>query len=515
MIIIANRNSYPGSTNLQRDDNGDQLLTNGKEPNVQAYLGYGIIVAAVLGAVIIISISDLDTYPWVAVAGTAALCVYLFALNRPVIGLYILTLAAAFIDYKLIHEVRFFVGSIPINLIEIAIFFVMYLAVPSLLLNPTQKGSTHHTLKHGPFGLWIIFLVTISTFGFIRGAVSNSLYDASRDIRSVVLILISFLLTRKYVTSWKIWKTIATIIFLGGIYSIIIRVMSYLQPSLDFTSYLDIRSVVPGTASLEFTFILVVAFIVCRHYLFGRRYFTWILLLMSFLAYFLTFSMTAYIFMILVPVFSVLLSPSQLPKKLKIGLAMGCLPMIVLYYGVTTFAEIEGGGMFGNVLHLFGQATQQLLGLSSSIHAQSRLDSWNAALSELSGVQFLTGIGMGKRVFLDTQIPGIGVIVAGEPTYSTYLLGVGLIGSIVLLALQLRFVVVSYQSMKYAPDSFIRAAMLAFTVYGLTTIINGFFHNNFMSPQVSVLYGVMLGLVEGSLIRPSLAGLNVARHQQR
>ena len=55
---------------------------------------------------------------------------------------------------------------------------------------------------------------------------------------------------------------------------------------------------------------------------------------------------------------------------------------------------------------------------------------------------------------------------------------------------------VSYQYMKSSANSCNKAIVLAFTIYGITTIINSFFHNNFMTPQVSVVYGVLLGLVE-------------------
>jgi hypothetical protein len=464
--------------------------------------------------------SSFDNYLWVIIAVIAGITIFVIGLNKPIIGIYILVFAAAFIDYRSILEVRIFVGNIPINLIEIAMALALFLAFPSLLLGFGKKDWKYRALKYSPFALWIFFLGAVYILGFIRGGVLYSFYDAGREIRPIIVITISFFLTRKYVTSWKTWKTIVTIIFLCGIYgmifNIIIPILTGIQHIPYFASYIDIRSIGSGSASFEFTFILAAAFIVCRHYLFGRRSLAWILVLLSFWAYFLSFSMTAYAFTILVPLLCLLLGPIRLPRKLKICLSMAGLPIIVLYYGVTTFTEIGGGQMFGDVPRLFGQATEQLLGLSSSIHFQGRLYSWNATLSELSGIQFLVGVGMGKRIFI--AIPQFGIVLMGEPTYSTYLLGVGLTGLIVLLALQLKFVVVSYQNMQYTPDSFMRAVALAFTVYGLTTIINGFLHNSFMSPQVSVLYGVVLGSTEiiGRLTKqsrgiqgvPTLRGVN-------
>ena len=471
---------------------------NGKVRNAQIYLVViSIVIASVLGLVTT-GMSSFDNYLWVIIAVIAGITIFVIGLIMPVISIYMLVFASAFIGYRAMLEARLFIENIPINLIEVTMFLSLLFAFPSLLLGFVRKDWKYRTQQYGTFALWIVFLGGVYMLGFIRGVVLHSLYSAGREFRPIILIAIAFFLTRKYVTSWKTLKTIVIIIFLGGIYgmiyNIIIPILTGIQHITYFKSYLDIRSIGSASASFEFTFILGVAFIVCRHYLFGRRSLTWILVLMSFWACFLSFSMSAYAFTILVPLLCVLLAPLQLSKKLKIGLAMAGLPIIVLYYGVTTFTEIGGGQMFGDVPRLFGQAAEQLLGLSSSIHFQGRLYSWNATLSELSGIQFLVGVGMGKRIFIG--IPQLGIVLIGEPTYSTYLLGVGLTGLIVLLALQLKFVVVSYHNMRYPADSFIRAVMLAFPVYGIITIINGFLHNNFIAPQGSVLYGILLGLIE-------------------
>jgi hypothetical protein len=444
-------------------------------------MGIAIFVAIALGA----------GPSWLLVGIVLALLLFLSSLVKPIVGLFCMTAVAAFVGFDQILEARIFIGRMPLNLMDIAVF----LALPGLVLGgrlPAQKldGRRSANFRFIIFALGALFFI-----GFIRGSLADNWYDAFRDCRSILLLGLSYLLVIRNASSRKLLRRIIFVVLLGGFYGAVMVVVARLTGATQFTSYLDARVVGRGTPAMDFLFATAIAFVLCGYAPFGRRWFAFGLLALSLLTFLLSFSISSYILMIVIPVTAIVVARLLFRRKARI-VSWVAVSSILIVLATTEITNLLGIGTMENLTTMIGQAGEQALNLGSSYHAQSRLVAWQAALSQLEGFEWMFGRGMGRRMFLDTGIDEVGIVVAGEPTYSTYLLGIGLIGLLAFMILQVRFVKIAYVKMRSAFDPFDESVMLGLTVYGIITILNGFLHNNFLSPQIPVIFGAMLGVTE-------------------
>lgn len=454
----------------------------------QFYLGAILFIVVVLGSII-------PLFGWaVVIGGMGIICICVFTLIRPVWGLMVLVIIAAFVDYSLILQARIVFEGIPFSLTDGGAF----LALLALLIHAIENRKLPDQYKsRSQFALIIVLLCILFAISAIRGWFNNnSLYDITRDIRSPLLLALSFFLTRTYVTSRSVWMRVFNLLAVGGIYGLAKVLISILLRIPTFTSYVGSRGIASGTASGEFVYILAIVLALSSQKFWGRSFLSWTLALLAVSSYIASFNLTAYFMLFIVPALWMFLASNSRRQKFIAIVFMVPILSVVLF-GANIMGHIgRDGGLFGQVVSLVEQVLENISNLSSSIHFQAREFVWSEVFYRLQGFHIFFGLGIGIREIIDTGIPGIGDVLLGEPTYSYYLLGVGFVGLFALLTLQCRFVMISYRNMKNATDSYMEAIMLTFVIYGIVMIINGFLHNNFTSPMVLILYGILLGLVE-------------------
>jgi hypothetical protein len=424
------------------------------------------------------------------VAALAAFVALVLSFVLPVTGLFFLVAVAAFLDYPALQALRLFVGAVPVNLIDIAVG----LTLPGLLVYALTRHSRRRDRGQSTFAIHIGLLVLIFGGSVIGHLGVNSWYDITRDAKTIVVLAISYLMARRYLTNLNSWHTAVHIIAVGGIYGIVYMAVGRLQHLEQFTSYIDLRNLFVGTPSMDLAIILPFAFVASRYYPLHRRSLTWAMVIAGVSAYLLSFTLTSFAFVVLVPLIATALADLSPARKVIVGLGL-IVPALILLFMTPRIANGEWGAV-SDLARLVMQPFEQLTSLSTSRHFEGRLVSWTEVLSQLDGASILFGKGVGQRMFIDTGVTGVGEVLLGEPTYSTYLLGLGALGLVSLLTLHLRLVTVALHNRRHVSDAYTQAIMLGFAIYGTTTIINACLHNNFLSPQVSVLYGVVLALTE-------------------
>ncbi len=409
----------------------------------------------------------------------------MFGKVRRAASLFLLVFFASFVDYQMILTARSSLFSLPINIIDIAVVLVLL----TTLLKPKARVRelTHGSPRNA--SLAIAALVVGLTPAFLVGIIQNGLYDAFRDFRPVILVAASFYVARRLAVQPATKQLLVHTIFLGGVYGMVVTVLirARLLPTL--ADYTSLRSQGSGTATMDFAFILAIAFAVCGESLFRRKWLTWSVCALAVVASVFSFSLTSYSTVGLVPALCLWLAPTRTRRKMALGLlAFGLVAGVLVLVLNSSFLE---EGRLGRIV---AQVVNQYGDLSSSIHVESRLLTWKNALSLLPGWRLLTGIGMGTRIFFDTGISEVGTVIVGEPTYGRYLIGAGFVGLLPLAWLQTRFIKGPWKLMHSNSVPYMKAVRLTLVVYGIIIIVNGFLHNTFMSPQVSVLYGILTAI---------------------
>jgi hypothetical protein len=423
-------------------------------------------------------------------AALAALVALVLSFVLPVTGLFVLVAVAAFLDYPALQALRLFVGAVPVNLIDIAVGVTL----PGLIVYALTRHSRRRDPHHSSFAIHIGLLVLVFGSSVIGHLNVNSWYDITRDAKSISVLALAYLMARLYLTNLKSWHTAFHIIAVGGTYGIVYMAVGRLQNLAQFTNYIDLRNLFVGTPSMDLAIIMPFAFVASRYYPLGRRSLAWAMVIAGMSAYLLSFTLTSFTFVVLVPLIATALADLNPARKSIVGLGL-IVPAVILLFMTPRIANGDWGAV-SDLARLVMQPFEQLTSLSTSRHFEGRLVSWTEVLSQLDGASILVGKGVGQRMFIDTGVTGVGEVLLGEPTYSTYLLGLGASGLVLLLTLHVRLVTVALHNRRHMSDAYTRALMLGFAIYGTTTIINACLHNNFLSPQVSVLYGVVLALTE-------------------
>ena len=252
------------------------------------------------------------------------------------------------------------------------------------------------------------------------------MYEPLRFTRNFILIIFAFLVTRKYVVSQKTIKLIVYLLLFTGVYAIIYSLFKRIAYIPEVTRYLDIRSIGMGTATTELIIIFSWAFLISKYDLFGSRFLTLMLVVLSIVYSVLCFSLTAYFMLLIIILIGIILAQITLRQKLKICAVLFTSQLCLL--GTLSLGIDTTGKLLSQILYLVNQVAKQMVSLSSSPHFETRLLSWTETLSKFSGINFIYGIGFETMDVIKTHISESGVIVLGEPTYSTYLLKVGFIG---------------------------------------------------------------------------------------
>ncbi|RJR34091.1 MAG: hypothetical protein C4567_16015 [Deltaproteobacteria bacterium] len=411
---------------------------------------------------------------------------------RPIIGLYALLLAAGLLNFQTILEQRISLSGIPINLIEIICVAIL----PSFIIINYQKPIIINHSESHYFRLILIILCTYFAIEFIRAIFNNDdMYASTRFIRNILLVIFAFMITIKCLTSQKTIKIISYIILLTGILGSIIFISGRLPLVSSIFHYHEFTGIGFNTPGFDIVFILLWAFFLEKYYPFSSKPLLFLLFGISLASHVMAFRLSQYFQPIIVICLGVLFAEIPVFKKMIIVTGASVFSLLILrpLFG----GDLGGIQFFPNVSYISDQVVQEMFDLNSSIHLKTRILSWEETLAQFHGLNIIYGLGIGTAdQIMETGLPEATKIVIGEPTYSYYLLKTGVLGLLLLIALQVKFVIVSYQNMASALDYFSRAFMLTCFIYGITVIINGFLHNLFITPQISILYGVLMGVLE-------------------
>jgi hypothetical protein len=315
------------------------------------------------------------------------------------------------------------------------------------------------------------------------GAMRNSPYDAFRDIRIFPFMLVAFLLTRKYATSPWIMHFVINLILLGGFYGMFVDLVGRISQLRVVGSYMELRAVSYGSPAQEITLVFVAAFLVCGESFVRDRSLMRVLIVVAAMAAVISFTMTTYIEMILIPMMTLFFAPVRVSRKVATVIlgAAAAIIGIVAIVAVPTRPTARLAGLITSIVTEAGAPER-------SIHFATRVVSWQATFDLIRG-HIGTGLGLGTREFIIMEEAGR--VLLGEPTYSTYLIGAGLIPVVLLFTLHLRLYLAARRKLRRSAG-FWRAVYLALTVGGVLTILSSFAHNNFMAPQIAVMFGVLL-----------------------
>jgi hypothetical protein len=401
--------------------------------------------------------------------------------------LFLAVFACSYVHYGVLLTARFFAGPLPINVIDAAVL----LAVVAELFRARLKAPHEEQLRRTGWTILAVTLVMLPTF--IIGVAVNGPYEAFRDFRPFIFIFVAFFLTRRHTLRPAFASFLLQTMILAGIYSMLVVLIARVPRVTSTERYQDLRNFGYLTPTIEIAFVMTMAFVICGQSLFRNRKAMRVLFAIAVLAFIFLFSLSAYTMLGLVPALSLFFAPLRRSKKVAITAAVVALVLVV-----GTTATLVSSRLSSKLMGIAGQVTSQYSDPIGSVHVESRLATWTAALALVPGAHLLTGVGMGTHVFFDTGVPQIGIIIAGEPTYGNYLIASGLIGVAALFLLQLRLVLVSRQRMRASTNPYMRAMRLGLLVFGITTIVNSFIHNNFMTPQPSFLFGVLLAIASRS-----------------
>lgn len=396
--------------------------------------------------------------------------------------LYLAVFVCSYLNYRLILVARLSIGPLPVNLVD-AVVFIALVAELFRRREPDRDMVSRRT------ALIVVVVAALVLPAFVTGIAVNGPYDAFRDLRPFLFITMAFFLTRRCLASPTVAPFLLQTMMLAGAFGMTTTVLARMQRLAGAENYLLLREIGNATPTLDFAYVMATAFVICRQSLFRRRWAMHALYALAVVAGIFSFSLTWYTVLLLVPVLCVIFAPLRLSRKITLALLAALIGMVG-----TGAATLFSSRLADALVHVASQVISQYGHLSSSAHVESRFAGWTAAFGLVPGARLLTGVGMGTRVFIDTGNPQIGIILAGEPTYSTYLIASGLIGVLALLWLQLRLVQVSRLRMRASGTLYRKSIRLGLLVYGLMIIINSFVHNNFTTPQLSFLFGVVLAI---------------------
>lgn len=455
-------------------------------PGGGPYLALLPVVVVLAAAVVDVIFQDPETGPLgiygplVALAGLAIVCWKKIRATSP---LFLAVFVCSYLNYVLGVTARLSIGRLPVNIVDIAVLVAL---VAELFRSrvPVEWDETSQRTA-----LTILIVMAVLLPAFVTGVAINGPYEAFRDFRPFLFIAIAFFLTRRHIASTAVSQFLLHTMILAGMYSMAMAVLSRAQRLPAAERYLDLRVIGYATPTLDFAFVMAVAFVICGQSIFRGRWAMRAFFVLAIAAGVFSFSLTWYTMLLIVPALCVFFAPVRQSRKLAIVLIAAAVGFVAV-----SVATLVSSRLANELLGIVNQVVSQYGNLSSSVHVESRFATWTAALALVPGIRLVTGVGMGTHVFFDTGIPEIGVVVAGEPTYGNYLIASGLIGVAALLWLQTRLVRVSLSRIRASATGYQKAIRLGLVVYGLTIVINSFIHNNFMTPQLSFLFGVLLAI---------------------
>jgi len=411
-------------------------------------------------------------------------------------NIVILVILASFVDYQLLLGPRLELLHVPLNLIDIAAIA----AIPAVLW-PSQQTSKVPPPQASRFNECWLALFALWVFAIMIGYSNhNTWYDICRDLRSPVMLAIAFILTRKYVRSNKEVKALILIIVAGGVFGATLLLLSSLRFA-QWTSYLDARANNASTPAVLLAVCVLISMAINRTPLLRSTFLTLALTAIAVIGSVLDLSLTSYLLSILVP--ATLIASARVQIRRKLLLAFTFCVICIAVAGVAVTADATELTTTNGRIAILLQPLIDLLNPAANYHLEGRQVGWAATIAYLNKWQILIGHGAGTRVFINTGVTNVDEIILGEPTYATYLLNMGIVGVLILLYLQSKFVYVSFMNMQLDCDSFGAAIALALFGYGIVTIIHSLFHNNWMSPQISILYGTLMGITDryGVMVR--------------